>query len=150
VTGWSYGGYMTAWLIGNFPKEWRAAMAGAPVMSWEDEYNFSDGNVSTRYNFGGSPWTGDRARVMREQSPITYVKHIQTPTLVMSNLEDFRVPPTQAMSLYRALKDNGVETEFIGFPGRTHNPSDPANNRERTRLWIDWVKRHLEDSPRVP
>jgi dipeptidyl aminopeptidase/acylaminoacyl peptidase len=53
------------------------------------------------------------------------------------------------MSLYHAMKDNGVETEFIAFPGRTHNSSDPANNRERTRLWVDWVKRHLESAPAV-
>jgi len=149
VTGWSYGGYMTSWLIGNYPDEWACAMAGAPVTSWEDEYNLSDGSVSTRYVLGGSPWTGDRQRIAREQSPITYAAKIKAPTLVMANMEDFRVPPSQAMSLYHAMKDNGVETEFIAFPGRMHSSSDPANSRERTRLWIDWVKRHLESSPAV-
>ena len=149
VTGWSYGGYMTSWLIGNYPDEWTVAMAGAPVTSWEDQYNLSDGSVSTRYVLGGSPWTGDRQRIAREQSPITYATKIRTPTLVMANIEDFRVPPSQAMSLYHAMKDNGVETEFIAFPGRTHNSSDPVNSRERTRLWVDWVKRHLENAPAV-
>ena len=148
-TGWSYGGYMTSWLIGNYPDEWTCAMAGAPVTSWEDQYNLSDGNVSTRYVLGGSPWTGDRQRIAREQSPITYATKIKTPTLVMSHIEDFRVPPTQALSLYHAMKDNGVETEFIAFTGRTHNPSDPINNRERMRLWVDWVKRHLKDDTKV-
>jgi dipeptidyl aminopeptidase/acylaminoacyl peptidase len=99
---------------------------------------------------GGSPWTGDRARIYREQSPITYATKIKAPTLVMSHIEDFRVPPTQAMALYRALRDNGVETEFIALPGRTHNPTDPANARERTRLWVDWVKQHLGDTPPAP
>jgi dipeptidyl aminopeptidase/acylaminoacyl peptidase len=150
VTGWSYGGYMTSWLLGNYPDEWTAAMAGAPVTSWEDQYNYSDGSVSIRYVIGGSPWTGDFQRLAREQSPITYATRIKAPTLVMANIEDFRVPPTQAMSLYHAMKDNGVETEFVAFPGRTHASSDPANSRERTRLWIEWVKRHLDDSPRVP
>jgi dipeptidyl aminopeptidase/acylaminoacyl peptidase len=149
VTGWSYGGYMTSWLIGNYPNEWTVAMAGAPVTSWEDQYNLSDGSVSTRYVIGGSPWTGDHQRIAREQSPITYATKIKAPTLVMANMEDFRVPPAQAMSLYHAMKDNGVETEFIAFPGRMHASSDPANSRERTRLWIDWVKRHLESSPAV-
>jgi dipeptidyl aminopeptidase/acylaminoacyl peptidase len=150
VTGWSYGGYMTTWLLGNYPEEWTVGMAGAPVTSWEDQYNFSDGNVATRYVLGGSPWTGDRQRIAREQSPITYATRIRAPTLVMSNIEDFRVPPTQALALYRALRDNGVETEFIALPGRTHNPSDPANNRERTRRWVEWVKRHLGGAPPVP
>jgi len=149
VTGWSYGGYMTSWLIGNYPDEWTAAMAGAPVTNWEDQYNLSDGSVSTRYVLGGSPWTGDRQRIAREQSPITYATKIKAPTLVMANIEDFRVPPSQAMGLYHAMKDNGVETEFIAFPGRMHNSSDPVNSRERTRLWIDWVKRHLENAPAV-
>ena len=150
VTGWSYGGYMTSWLLGNYPDEWVAGMAGAPVTSWEDQYNLSDGSVSNRYVLGGSPWTGDRMRLAREQSPITYATKIKAPTLVMSNIEDFRVPPAQAMALYHAMKDNGVETEFVAFPGRTHSSSDPANSRERTRLWIDWVQRHLDGAPAVP
>ena len=150
VTGWSYGGFMTSWLIGNFPDEWRAAVAGAPVTNWEDMYNFGDGSVTIRYAFGGSPWTDGRAKAYREQSPITYATHIRTPTLVMSNMEDFRVPPTQAFALYRAMKDNGVETEFIGFRGRTHASADPINARERARLWVEWVSRHLRSASGGP
>jgi dipeptidyl aminopeptidase/acylaminoacyl peptidase len=143
VTGWSYGGYMTSWLIGNYPGEWKAAMAGAPVTSWEDMYNFGDGSVTIRYSFGGSPWTDGRMKAYREQSPITYATKIRTPTLVMTNMEDFRVPPSQAFALYHAMKDNGVETEFVGFAGRTHSSADPVNARERARLWVEWVKTHI-------
>ena len=150
VTGWSYGGYMTSWLIGNYPNEWKAAMAGAPVTNWEDMYNFADGSVALRYSFGGSPWKDGREKAYREQSPITYARNIRTPTLVMTNMEDFRVPPTQAYALYHAMKDNGVETEFIGFTGRTHSSSDPVNARERNRLWIDWVRKHLSPPAIVP
>ena len=147
VTGWSYGGYMTTWLIGTYPDAWQSAMAGAPVSDLMEEYNLSDGNVAGRYSMGGSPWTGDREKLYREQSPITYVRRVKTPTLVMSLMEDFRVPTAQALSYYRALKDNGVETEYIAFPGRGHNPRDPLHSLERTRLWVDWVKRHM-DTPR--
>jgi dipeptidyl aminopeptidase/acylaminoacyl peptidase len=150
VTGWSYGGYMTSWLISNYPEEWQAAMAGAPVTSWEDQYNYGDGSILVRYLFGGSPWVDGRIQAYRDQSPITYATKIKTPTLVMSNMEDFRVPPTQAFMLYRAMKDNGVETEFIGFKGRTHASSDPVNSRERARLWVDWVKRHFPGTTSVP
>ena len=108
-----------------------------------EEYNLSDGNVAWRYSMGGSPWTGDREKLYREQSPITYVTRVKTPTLVMSLMEDFRVPTAQALSYYRALKDNGVETEYIAFPGRGHNPRDPVHSLERARLWVDWVKRHM-------
>ena len=125
-------------------------MAGAPVVSWEDQYNFSDGGATWRYGFGGSPWTEGRLKAYREQSPITYATRIKVPTLVMSNLEDFRVPPTQAFALYHAMKDNGVETEFVGFAGRTHASSDPVNGRERARLWVSWVKQHLDRLPVIP
>ena len=148
ATGWSYGGYMTSWLIGNYPTEWRAAVAGAPVTSWEDMYNFGDTNIGIRYTLGGSPWTDNRMQSYRAQSPITYATKIRTPTLVMSNMEDFRVPPTQAFALYRAMKDNGVETDFIAFTGRTHASADPVNAMARSRLWVDWVKRHF--APTVP
>ena len=143
VTGWSYGGYMTTWLIGTYPDAWQCAMAGAPVSDLIEEYNLSDGNVAWRYAMGGSPWTGDREKLYREQSPITYVRNVKTPTLVMSLVEDFRVPTSQALTYYRALKDNGVETEYIAFPGRGHNPRDPLHQLERSRLWVDWVKRHM-------
>ncbi|HET7456374.1 MAG TPA: S9 family peptidase [Gemmatimonadaceae bacterium] len=150
VTGWSYGGYMTSWLIGNYPDEWRAAVAGAPVTNWQEMYDLGDGNVTIRYSFGGSPWTDTtRAKAYMAQSPITYATHIKTPTLVMSNMEDFRVPPTQALALYHAMRDNGVETQFIGFTGRTHASADPVNSRERARLWIDWVKRHIDSGTPV-
>ena len=147
VTGWSYGGYMTSWLIGNYPNEWTAAMAGAPVTNWEEMYNLGDGSLTIRHGFGGSPWTDGRDKAYQAQSPVTYARKIKTPTLVMSNMEDFRVPPTQALALYRAMKDNGVETRFIGFQGRTHASGDPVNARERTKLWVDWVRDHL--GPRV-
>jgi dipeptidyl aminopeptidase/acylaminoacyl peptidase len=150
VTGWSYGGFMTSWLIGNYPREWKAAVAGAPVTSWEDMYDFGDGSVTVRYLFGGSPWTDGRMAAYRAQSPITYATQIRAPTLVMSNMEDFRVPPTQAFALYRAMKDNGVETQFIGFGGRTHASSDPVNARERARLWVEWVRTHLDAALVVP
>ena len=150
VTGWSYGGYMTTWMIGNYPREWTAAMAGAPVTDWEHQYNWGDGSIRQRYSFGGSPWVGDNARRFKEQSPITYASKAKAPTLVMSNMEDFRVPPTQAFALYRALKDNGVETEFIGFTGRTHSSADPVNSRERNRLWLEWVKAHINGPTVTP
>ncbi len=140
VTGWSYGGFMTSWMIGNYPTEWTAAMAGAPVTDWEDQYNYGDSNINRRYGFGGSPWKDGREKEYQAQSPITYARNIRTPTLIVSHMEDFRVPPTQAMALYRALQDNGVESRFIGFPGRTHNPTDPVMQLERNRVWTEFVR----------
>ena len=76
VSGWSYGGYMTTWLLGNYPG-WRVAVAGAAVTDNLDQYNLGDGNVRRRYAFGGSPWTSaERMKAYIEQSPITYASKI--------------------------------------------------------------------------
>jgi dipeptidyl aminopeptidase/acylaminoacyl peptidase len=146
VTGWSYGGFMTTWLLGKYPDEWQAGMAGAPVTDWVEQYDLSDGNVQVRSSFGGSPWRSEFAEAYRAQSPISYATKIKAPTLIMANLEDFRVPPTQSFALYHALKDNGVETQFVAFQGRTHASGDPVNVRERTQLWLGWIRSHLSQT----
>jgi dipeptidyl aminopeptidase/acylaminoacyl peptidase len=146
VTGWSWGGFMTAWLIGNYPNEWKAAVAGAPVTKLEDEYNLSDGNITLIHFIGGSPYTGDRIRAYRAQSPITYASRVKTPTLIMGMTQDPVVPTTEPLAFFHALRDNGVETQFVAFPGRGHFPPDPVNAREVLRVWVDWVKRHFDAS----
>jgi dipeptidyl aminopeptidase/acylaminoacyl peptidase len=142
VSGWSYGGFMTSWLIGHY-HVWKTAMAGAALTDWFDSYNLSDWNVQGRYNFGGSPWTGNFAKIYREQSPMTYARNIRTPTLIMSNTGDARVPVTQSYQLYHALKDNGVPVKFVAFPVAGHFPGDPVRQKDLYRRWADWLDEHL-------
>src|SRR5262249_41192455 len=96
VSGWSYGGYMTTWLIGHY-HVWKAAVAGASVTDWTDTYNLADWNVLASHELGGSPWTGDVEKVYRAQSPITYAPQSTTPTLILADTGDVRVPITQSI-----------------------------------------------------
>jgi dipeptidyl aminopeptidase/acylaminoacyl peptidase len=145
VSGWSYGGYMTVWMLGHYPI-FRAAVAGAAVTDLIDQYNLGDTNVLRGESIGGSPWKDGRDAAYREQSPITYANKIKAPTLVMSNLADFRVTVTQSFKLYHALKDNGVETKFVAYPIPGHNAGDPVRQRDVTRRWIAWLSEHLGGS----
>jgi len=61
VSGWSYGGYMTVWLAGHYAG-WKAAVAGAAVTDWLDQYNVGDANVGRAGAIGGSPWVGDNMK----------------------------------------------------------------------------------------
>jgi dipeptidyl aminopeptidase/acylaminoacyl peptidase len=142
VSGWSYGGYMTAWLIGNYPV-WRAAVTGATVTDWLDYYNLSDANVWAGYGLGGSPWRDDNAENYRRQSPIAYAHQAKTPTLILSNTGDRRVTISQSYKLYHALKDNGVEVEFVAYPVNAHVPIDPVHERDIRRRWIGWIEKHF-------
>jgi len=147
VSGWSYGGYMTTWLLGNYPG-WRVAVSGAPVTDWLDQYNLGDANVRRGSAFGGSPWTSaQRMKAYLDQSPITYAHKIRTPTLVMTNMGDYRVTPTQAFKLYHALRDNGVEAKFVGYPLPGHNAADPVHQRDVQRRWMQWIADHF-DAPK--
>ncbi len=143
VTGWSYGGYMTSWLIGHY-QIWKAAMAGAPVTDMYDEYNLSDGNVTNRYGFKGSPFVGENVKDYRAQSPITYATQMKTPTLIMHDTGDARVTITQGYSLFHALKDNGVPVKFIAFPVPGHFPGDPVRQMDVYRHWVDWMDQYLK------
>jgi dipeptidyl aminopeptidase/acylaminoacyl peptidase len=142
VTGWSYGGYMTAWLAGNYPV-WKAAVAGAAVTDLVDQYNLSDGNVA-RGRSMGSPYKGNMQAYV-DQSPITYAHKITAPTLILANTEDPRVPVTQSYKLYHALKDNGVTTKFMAWPVPLHNASDPIRQLEVSKYWMGWVDQYLMD-----
>jgi dipeptidyl aminopeptidase/acylaminoacyl peptidase len=143
VTGWSYGGYMTSWLIGHY-QIWKAAMAGAPVTDLYDEYNLADGNATVRYSFRGSPFVGDNLKDYRAQSPITYAAHMKTPTLIMHDTGDARVTITQGYALYHALKDNGVPVKFIAFPIAGHAPGDPVRRMDMVRRWVEWMDQYLK------
>ncbi len=142
VTGWSYGGYMTSWLIGH-ASFWKAAIAGAPVTNLLDQYNLSDSNVARASAIGGSPYTGDWMQHFVEQSPITYYKNMVTPTLILQDTGDYRVTITQGYELYHALKDRGIKTEFYAYPIGGHSPADPVRIRDVYRRWVEWLNEFL-------
>jgi len=142
VCGWSYGGYMTVWLIGHY-ADFKVAVAGAAVTDKIDAYDLADFNVLERYSFGGSPWVGSYAEAYRAQSPISAASKIRTPTLILADTRDARVPTVQSYKLFHALRDNGVETKFFAYPVAGHFPDDPVRSRDVYRRWIDWIDRHL-------
>jgi dipeptidyl aminopeptidase/acylaminoacyl peptidase len=143
VSGWSYGGELTSWLIGHY-HTWRAAISGAAVVSEFDEYNLSTSNVQDRYPLGATPYTDDGQRIYRENSPITYYAQITTPTLIWATTLDPVVPITQSYALYHALHENHVPVRFAVFSAPTHGPADPRQTFELTRLWLDWLDAHMQ------
>lgn len=143
VGGWSNGGYMTSWLIGHY-QVFKAAVVGAGYTDCYDDYNLSDSNVSDVHYFKGSPWMDDYMQACREQSSITYWKNMKTPTLILSNTGDVRVPITQSYALYHALKDNRVPVKFIAWPQSGHEVAvGPVRTEDLYRIWLGWLDRFL-------
>ncbi len=144
VSGWSYGGYMTSWLEGHY-NIWKAAVAGAAVNNWVDEYTLSDNGVTVGISeISGSPFVGNNMALYRAQSPITYAWNITAPTLILSDTGDVRVPITQSYEMFRALTDHGVTTRFFAYPIAGHSPGDPVRAMDVNRRWIDWLVQYLK------
>lgn len=143
VSGWSYGGYMTSWMIGHY-NIWKTAISGAAVNDLTVEATISDGNRVDYYAMGGSPWVGDNWKIYRDQSPITYAAQIHTPTLIICDVGDFRVPIPQSFEMYHALKDNGVTTKFIAYPVGGHFPGDPVRGADVITRWVNWLNQYLK------
>lgn len=146
ICGYSYGGYMTAWLTAHHDL-WRAAVAGAPVTDHFDWYNLADYNTTWGLGMNGSPWRDDNWKNYWQQSPIAHAHRIRAPTLILAGTHDRRVTITQAYKLYHALKDNDVPVKFIAYPDSGHWPNTPAHERDMYRRWLGWIAEHL--SPRA-
>ena len=143
VSGWSYGGYMTSWLIGHY-HTWKAAVSGASLDDWLDDFNLAFYVYTDVPYFRGVPWNPENLPEWIDQSPITYAPQITTPTLIMGDVGDNNVVITNSYKLYHAIKDNGTAVEFVAYPVPGHHPSDPVRNEDINKRWLGWLDRYLK------
>jgi dipeptidyl aminopeptidase/acylaminoacyl peptidase len=140
VMGGSYGGYLTAWVIGHDHR-----FAGAIVeRGFLDPVSFQ--GTSDIGSFFGDEYVGSEPDAMQRQSPMAVVGEVRTPTLVIHSELDFRCPLEQATRYYSALKRNGVEAEMLIFPGENHEltrSGQPRHRLERFDAVLDWWSRTL-------
>lgn len=142
VSGWSGGGLQTSWLIGH-ASFWRAAVSGAAVDDWYEQAVLSDINENFAQTFfaGTTPFTPAGRAAYAAESPLTFVNGIRTPTLILSDTRDQRVPVSQSYVFYHALKERGVPVQFTAFPRAGHFPTDPVGVESVFRSWIGWFEK---------
>ncbi|MDQ2991612.1 MAG: prolyl oligopeptidase family serine peptidase, partial [Candidatus Eremiobacteraeota bacterium] len=143
VSGWSYGGQMTSWMIAHYP-DFTAAVTGAGVHDLVVDYAIADDIDADAAAFDGPPFAGSGLENWRAQSPITFVKSIRTPTLILGNVYDVRVPIVESYELFHALRDNGVPVRFVAYPSTGHLPQGPVRTADVYRRWLDWFDRYLK------
>ena len=143
VSGWSEGGLLTSWLIAH-DHRWRAAMSGAAVNDWTGYADMTDAQDFSPSFIGPSPYASETTRALYDaESPLTYAANVKTPTLILTDAGDQRVPTPLSYEFYHAIRATGTPVEMIVFPVNGHNPSDPLHREERTHLWIDWFAKHF-------
>ena len=140
VSGWSYGGYMTSWMITHY-HIWKAAVSGAAVNDWVVDYSLADDQKADALQLRATPQSNPT--VYRDVSPLTYAKDVTTPTLIMCDTGDPRVPIPESYEFYHALKDDHIPVTFVAYPVSGHLPSDPVRNADIDRRWVAWLKDHM-------
>jgi len=143
VSGWSAGGMMTSWLI-THDTRWRAALSGAGVDSLVGVATMSDVNSYAPALLRGDPWA-DSAAMQRalEESPLTYADRVKTPTLIVTDAGDQRVPTPLSYEFYHAIRATGTPVELLVYPVNGHFPTDPLHAEDVNRRWIDWFAKHF-------
>jgi dipeptidyl aminopeptidase/acylaminoacyl peptidase len=145
VTGGSYGGYMTNWIIGQTDR-FRAAVSCRSTANRYSQYGTSDlAYFNSDWEFPGTPW--DNPQFYLERSPLTYVGRITTPLMLIHSENDLRCPISQAEELFVALKRLRREVVLVRFPDENHELSrsgQPAHRVERLEHIVGWFRKHLQ------
>jgi dipeptidyl aminopeptidase/acylaminoacyl peptidase len=141
VAGWSYGGYMTMWAVTQ-TKRFRAAVAGAGIANWQSYYG-QNGIDQWLIPFFGATVYDDPA-VYARSSPLTFIKRVQTPTLVLVGERDLECPVPQSREFWHALKTLGVPTQLVIYPGEGHRISRLDHRRDILKRSLSWLDKHLQ------
>ena len=144
VTGGSYGGFMTNWIVGHTDR-FRAAATQRSISNNVSAFGVSDiGWHFWEHEMGdASPWKDPQKLV--ERSPLTYVPNVKTPLLILHAERDLRCPIEQAEQFFTALRLHGVETQFVRFPEDNHDLTrggKPRNRVEHAKRIADWFDAH--------
>jgi dipeptidyl aminopeptidase/acylaminoacyl peptidase len=140
IFGWSYGGYMTMWAVTQ-TNRFKAAVSGAGLSDWLSYYGTNDIDTWMIPYFGNNVY--DDGAVYAKSSPINYIKQVKTPTLMVAGDRDAEVPVTQSYEYWHALRDLGVPTELVIYPGEGHLFYKPADQQDVARRVSGWFDRYL-------
>jgi len=150
VTGGSYGGFMTNWIISH-TNRFKAAVTLRSISNFISDDGTRDGAYGHSEDFGGDVF--ERFETYWDTSPLKYVKNVKTPTLVLHSDLDFRVPIEQGEQWFRALQHFGVPSEIVFFPRENHNltrTGEPVHLVESLKWQVYWFDRYLNGNAAAP
>jgi dipeptidyl aminopeptidase/acylaminoacyl peptidase len=140
VMGWSYGGFMTTWIVTQ-TKRFKAASAGAPVTNLMSFNGTADIPGFVPDYFGGNQW--DDPAIYAKHSAMFNIKGVSTPTLVQHGEADIRVPISQGYEFYNALRRQNVPTRMLVLPRQPHGPNEPKMQVIAMQSNLEWFDKYL-------
>jgi len=142
VTGYSYGGFLTNWVITQTTR-FQAAIVGAGISNWVSDYGTADIPRTKESEFGGTPWQAVGAAALLKWSPVMHAAGVTTPTLFVHGEADLRVPIEQGEQMYTALKKLKVPAKFVRYPDSYHVGWSPWNTVHRYQQELAWWQEYL-------
>lgn len=140
--GWSYGGYMTFWILTQTDR-FKAVSPGAAISNIYSMYSQNDIQRYLRWFYSDkSPW--EATDLYWDRSPMKYIKNVKTPTMIMHGQVDTRVPIAQAQEFYMALKEMKVPVEFVVYPRENHGFTEPRHQMDRVRRYVWFFSKYLK------
>jgi dipeptidyl aminopeptidase/acylaminoacyl peptidase len=140
IWGWSYGGYMTMWTVTQ-TQRFKAAVAGAGLANWQSYYGENDIDAWMIPYFGASVY--DDPAIYARSAPITFIKNVKTPTLVLVGERDGECPAPQSFEFWHALKTLGVDTQLVVYPDEGHRFAKKEHQRDVASRLLGWFDKHL-------
>jgi len=151
VAGYSYGGYLTCYLTSR-DHRFAAAVGGGVVTDLVSMAGTSDaGHYLSEHETGGRHWENPAGYAA--QSPLARVGEVNTPTLLLHGEADLRCPPGQAQQWHTALRERGVPTRLVLYPGGSHlfvGQGRPSHRIDYNRRVVEWLERHVTKARREP
>ena len=148
VTGGSYGGYLTAWIVGH-DHRFKAAVAVRGVYDLSIFYGEGNAWFLLPLYWGGYPWEKEARAILDRDSPLTYVDNITTPLLIKHGDTDFRTGVVQSQILYKSLKQLGRDVEYVRYPRATHELSrsgEPRQRLDRLVRFEEFFRRYIGEN----
>jgi dipeptidyl aminopeptidase/acylaminoacyl peptidase len=142
IAGASYGGYAVNWIIGHTDR-FKAAVTHDGVFNLDSMTLATEELWFTEWEFGGTPWSPRARENFSKWSPHLHVQNIKTPTLIITNELDFRVPVDQGLQMFTALRRNGVPSQVLTFPDEGHWVLKALNSKRWHEVVFGWMKQHL-------
>lgn len=146
VTGYSYGGFLTNWIITRTDR-FAAAVSGAGISNWVSDYAVADIPRTKETEFYGMPWQEEGLRNLLAASPVVHAEGVSTPTLFVHGESDHRVPIEEAEQMYVALKKQGVPAKMIRYPDSYHGGWTPWRYLHRLFSTMEWWEEWLGETP---
>lgn len=146
VTGYSYGGFLTNWIITQTDR-FASAVAGAGISNWVSDYAVADIPRTKETEFYGTPWEEEGLRNLLASSPVVHAGGVSTPTLFVHGESDHRVPIEEAEQMYVALKKQQVPAKMIRYPDSYHGGWTPWRYLHRLYSTMEWWGQWLEEKP---